>query len=71
MKNISQDIIRLLELAYPGVDEQRRILDAVVPADEEINALMQEHGKLVSLKAGLMSDLLSGNVRVPVKLTSV
>jgi type I restriction enzyme S subunit len=65
MKNISQDVIRSLQLAYPQVDEQNGILVAASPAAEELGALERERLKLVALKSGLMADLLTGRVRVP------
>ncbi len=65
MKNISQNVIRALQLAYPGVEEQYRILKAIAPADKVLEDLNRERDKLVALKSGLMSDLLTGRVRVP------
>jgi len=67
MKNISQDVIRGLRLAYPEVDEQRRILKATQPANDVLSALNCELRKLISLKSGLVTDLLTGRVRVPVE----
>jgi type I restriction enzyme S subunit len=64
MKNISQDVIRLLQLTYPEIEEQRRILAAVAPVTDRIEALGGELAKLVALKSGLMNDLLTGRVRV-------
>lgn len=65
MKNISQDVIRTLRLAYPEVEEQRRILEALKPANDELTALQRELRKLTNLKSGLTTDLLTGIVRVP------
>jgi type I restriction enzyme, S subunit len=65
MKNISQGVIRGLRISYPGVCEQQRILDAVTPCHDNVQILQSEHDKLVKLKSGLMSDLLTGRVRVP------
>jgi len=65
MKNISQHVIRKLWLAYPEVDEQKRILEKLRPISDELTALSDELSKLKSLKAGLTNDLLSGRVRVP------
>jgi type I restriction enzyme S subunit len=65
MKNISQDVIRLLQLTYPEIEEQRRILAAVAPVTDGIEASEGELAKLVALKSGLMNDLLTGRVRVP------
>ena len=67
MKNISQDVIRLLQLTYPEIEEQRRILAAVAPVTDGIEALGGELTKLVALKSGLASDVLTGHVRVPEK----
>lgn len=65
MKNISQNVIRGLLLAYPEVDEQRRILEAIQPIDSELAVSSSELCKLKSVKSGLMADLLTGRVRVP------
>ena len=65
MKNISQGVIRGLVLAYPEVEEQHRILAVMALMDQELEVLGRELGKLLSLKSGLMSDLLTGRVRVP------
>jgi len=65
MKNISQDVIRGLRLAYPEVNEQHRVLAAAQPANDELVASLQELRKLTSLKSGMMADLLTGRVRVP------
>jgi type I restriction enzyme S subunit len=64
MKNISQEVIRRLRLAYPDVDEQRRILAALRPVNREVDRLQLELQKLSALKSGLATDLLTG--RVPV-----
>jgi type I restriction enzyme S subunit len=69
MKNISQDVIRALQLPYPEIQEQERILAAIAPISSEVEALEQELTKLVALKSGLMNDLLTGRVRVPAGIT--
>jgi type I restriction enzyme S subunit len=71
MKNISQDVIRNLLLAYPEVEEQRRILATVAPANEQLELLAHELHKLHAVKSGLMSDLLTGRVRVPESVSAV
>ena len=62
--NISQPIIRMIQVMRPPTDEQRAIsLRAVALADQ----LQAEQGQLTalgSLKIGLMDDLLTGRVRV-------
>jgi type I restriction enzyme S subunit len=65
MKNISQDVIRGLPLAYPELAEQRRIMGAARPLAHVVGALDREISKLRALRAGLATDLLAGRVRVP------
>ncbi|WP_439491242.1 restriction endonuclease subunit S [Blastomonas fulva] len=73
MKNISKERLLRLPLTLPPLDEQRRIAEVIRSVDEAIaanRALMGaggngDTGALLSLKAALMSDLLSGKVRVP------
>ena len=65
MTNISQDVIRSLQLAYTEVEEQRRIVVAVAHVTDGIEALGGELAKPGALKSGLMNDLLTGRVRVP------
>jgi len=65
MKTISQDVIRLFQLTYPEIGEQRGILAAVAPVIDGIEALVRGGmAKLIALKSGLMTDLLTGRVRV-------
>jgi len=71
MKNISQEVIRGLKLAYPGVEEQQRILDAIAPLDRDLGALRRERSKLAWLKSGLTADLLTGRIRVPEGMLTV
>jgi type I restriction enzyme S subunit len=55
-------------VAYPlgnGRDEQRDILAVKGAIEREIGTTWREHAKLSSLKSGLMTDLLTGRVRVP------
>ena len=59
-----EDISHFL-LPRPNCDEQNRILAALDVHDSELTALESEWGKLHHLKSGLMTDLLTGCVRVP------
>jgi type I restriction enzyme, S subunit len=65
MKNISQEVIRAITLAYPCTEEQQRIVDTIQPFEHEISTIEREIEKLSALKSGLMTDLLTGRVRVP------
>ncbi len=46
------------------IEEQNRIVEILIKADENIEKSKTELSKLQSLKTGLMQDLLSGKVRV-------
>ena len=52
-------------------DEQQAIADSVRATDLRIEADTRELHKLRSLKSGLMTDLLTGRVRVPELLEDV
>lgn len=54
-----------LRVIVPSVDEQKEIVKRVEALDRAANAEMDTHGKLLSMKSGLMTDLLTGRVRVP------
>jgi hypothetical protein len=55
-------------IAYPELLEQERILVAIFSFNEKLSVLQQEHDKLISLKHGLMHDLLTGTIRVSASL---
>jgi len=65
--NISQKILRETVLALPGLDEQRGIVSVISEVDRSIQSNEQKLTQLQTLKSGLMSDLLSGRVRVALK----
>jgi type I restriction enzyme S subunit len=60
-------------VAFPPIaansEEQNRILTVRNEIDDYLNKTATELGKLQSLKAGLVIDLLAGKVRVPETLT--
>lgn len=68
--SISQDVLTELPAWVPDVEEQRRITTILRAADRERIAELRRLSKLRAVKAGLMSDLLSGRVRVPVETAS-
>jgi len=70
MKNISQEVIRALQLAYPEKGEQERILEVLSPLNAHLELNEKEFSKLVALRSGLMADLLTGRVRVPESIAS-
>ncbi len=64
----SQDVGRFL-FPCPKPEEQERILAYLEPQDYGLSVLKRQASKLLSLKQGLTSDLLTGRVRVPEGLT--
>jgi type I restriction enzyme S subunit len=68
MKNISQRDIRSFIVVFPEDPwEQRRIRTAISGVEQDIRAEETLLAKLKHLKHGLMHDLLTGRVRVPVQ----
>lgn len=55
-----------IKLSVPPLSEQKRIVEILDAQDEAIQTQRLELAKLQMLKAGLMEDLLTGRVRVPV-----
>jgi len=52
-------------LPWPDRSERKMIADRILAADAQRHAEEREKAKLTLLKSGLMSDLLTGRVRVP------
>lgn len=55
-----------VEVSFPSVDEQRRISEVLRSMDEAIAVGQTTTEKTRNIKSHLMSDLLSGRVRVPI-----
>lgn len=66
MKNISQAAIRSLRVPIPGLPEQKRICSVLTRTGSALERETGALSKLHTLKQGLMDDLLTGRVRVPV-----
>lgn len=65
LTNITQKMIGDVYFPLPPMAEQRLFMQAVESVDEQIGTLVHEAKALSSLKSALVSDLLSGRVRVP------
>jgi type I restriction enzyme S subunit len=52
-------------IPWPEEDERKAISSQIHGIEDQIRAEEKEHGKLALLKSGLMTDLLTGRVRVP------
>lgn len=69
--HITAGDIREYPVTIPEPDEQRHILKIVATADSELKAAEHELTKLWALKSGLMTDLLTGRVRVAFEIGNV
>ena len=57
--------MKTLLVARPEPDEQKAIVERLETLDMQITVTTGEQAKLTLLKSGLMTDLLTGRVRVP------
>ena len=62
--NISQDIVRRLNIQVPRKDEQEQIAKIVSGISNQLNSEYRQLGKMRALKTALMQDLLTGRRRV-------
>lgn len=63
--NINPTNLRMLPAAFPrSLDEQAEIIRRVATQRDDLSALRVTRNKLLSVKAGLMQDLLTGRKRV-------
>jgi len=62
--NISSRQIEEIYFPFPEIKEQKKIADILSSIDSKIEVSKKIREKLTQLKKGLMSDLLSGKVRV-------
>jgi restriction endonuclease S subunit len=62
--NISQGLVRALRVHLPSLSRQRQVVAYTEAGRNVVHALKAERSKLLTLKQGLMEDLLTGRVRV-------
>jgi type I restriction enzyme S subunit len=62
--NISHGIVRKLNVAIPILEEQDRIVVRMEIQAEQLRAEIREFAKLQAVRSGLMTDLLTGRMRV-------
>ncbi|WP_461607289.1 restriction endonuclease subunit S [Aeromonas rivipollensis] len=63
--NLSGDIIRSVALPFPLKEEQTAIATILSDMDNELQALTQKLEKARALKQGMMQQLLTGRIRLP------
>ena len=64
MPSLNNAVMSQLMIAFPPVGEQREVARRREAADATLNAIVREKEKLISIKTGLMQDLLTGRRRV-------
>lgn len=67
MDAIQSSTLRTLQLPVPSMDEQFLLLDRYVSCQARLSTEQVKLAKLQQIKAGLMHDLLTGRVRVPIE----
>jgi type I restriction enzyme S subunit len=65
MVNLNTKLLAHLRFAFPPKDEQDNIVQRISETDETIVKESANLSKLDLVKSGLMTDLLTGRVRVP------
>ena len=69
--NLSKKRFLELQLLLPPLAEQRAIATVLFDMDSEITALEQRLDKTRAIKQGMMQQLLTGSIRLPIPATSV
>lgn len=65
MKNISKDSLLSLQIPLPKPQEQIAIATILSDMDAELEALEQKLAKVRDIKQGMMQQLLTGRIRLP------
>lgn len=63
-------ILERLKFAWPPLEEQKSIVERANAVDSALRVELDQRSKLTKLKSGLMHDLLTGKVRVPLPGTA-
>ncbi|MEI3844896.1 MULTISPECIES: restriction endonuclease subunit S [unclassified Microbacterium] len=63
-------IIKRLEVLMPEVDEQSAIATVLTSIDDELDAINRRIAKARAIKQGMMQQLLTGRVRIPVGIAA-
>lgn len=63
VKNLKRESVSSVEIKFPEIKKQDKILEIFSAADEKILVNKKLKEKLILLRKGLMQDLLSGKVR--------
>lgn len=67
-KFVSLGTLRSMEIVLPSSDEQTAIATILSDIDSELNALEQKLAKARDVKQGMMQQLLTGRIRLPLEV---
>lgn len=70
MPRADWNVVRRFPIPLPEPSEQKAIAGVLLDADQEIRVLIRRLAKARSLKSGMMQQLLTGRVRLPVEVES-
>jgi len=65
--NLSQTVIKKIEITLPPLSEQQKIVSILVELDKRLRHEVKYNKKIKEIKQGLMQILLSGKVRVELR----
>lgn len=63
--NLNAGMVRNFDLRLPSIEEQRAIANVLKQSDKELSLLEQKLTKIKDIKQGMMQQLLTGRVRLP------
>lgn len=66
VKGIRLEVLRALDLALPPISEQREISKILTDFDGKLDVLQEKNTQYSKLKQGLMQQLLTGTIRIPI-----
>ncbi|MFM5532943.1 restriction endonuclease subunit S [Aeromonas veronii] len=69
-KFVSLGTLRSMEIVLPSSDEQTAIATILSDIDSELNALEQKLAKARDVKQGMMQQLLTGRIRLPLEVVA-
>lgn len=65
MLHVTKEKMELTKSIFPSVEEQTAIATILSDMDNELQALTQKLEKARALKQGMMQQLLTGKIRLP------
>ena len=64
VQNLNKEMVSKLQIVFPGIIEQRKITSILSEIDYEIDSISKKLSKAEQIKSGMMSELLTGKIRL-------